>query len=129
MRKMSLRMFLDSACTNELSSGNGTNPWADRYDGTNGATRQHRIWFKSDDATATYANVNVTATGDTAAIDLQFAPDNAGTPGAFVQSLALANGPYTTAGVFWVKGIVAAGTPRQNFTAADILLTSEEETA
>lgn len=121
---MALKLYADAACTSEITSGN---PDSVRKAVTQGTqmTDEKALYLKSDNAGLTYENISITAVGDnngtttSGQIDVMYAPDNAGSPGAYVQSLVIANGAYTTALKIWRKVIapnVQAAFKKTNIT-------------
>lgn len=128
--------YFDQACTQLVACSvdgveqtGGTNVWAsdtELFNGTTGQTRQKQLWLKNDVATETYTGVSVSAVGEDTARDLQFAPDVGGSPGAWDETLALADGDYTLPVPFWVRCILAAGTTAAILTGADIKITGSK---
>jgi len=62
---------------------------------------QRSLWIKSDDAQKTYENVILTASGDDANADYEYAPDSGGSPGTWAASVAPSNGTFGTAVRVW----------------------------
>jgi hypothetical protein len=124
-----LLAYFDEACTQLVACSvdgveqpGGTNVWAsdlEMFNGTTGETRQKQLWLKNADATVKYTGITITAQGEDAARDLGYAPDNAGVPGTWAETLAMADGAYATAAPFWTRCILAAGTATGTLTGAD----------
>jgi hypothetical protein len=128
--------YFDEACTqlvacavDTVEQPGGTKVWAsdvERFNGTTGETRQKQLWLKNADATVSYTGITITATGEDAARDLEYAPDNAGVPGTWAETLNMADGAYTTATPFWARCILASGTPSGTLTGTDINVACSE---
>lgn len=101
---MALLMYFDAACTNQISSDNA-NPDIVHKSTTAGQTitDELSIWIRSNDAQKTYEDVVLTAQGDDSSADVQYAPDNSGVAGAYVQSLSLTDGTFASALRIWRK--------------------------
>ncbi|MDI6872554.1 MAG: hypothetical protein QME79_14620 [Bacillota bacterium] len=125
---MGLHVYLDAACTQQVSEGTELAPWAEDLNGTDGETKARQLWLKNDNNPAgkTFEDVVITAQGDTAAINLQFALDVSGSPGTWAESITMPNGDYLTAAPFWARVVVASGTPEQNVSAADTKVTAKQ---
>jgi hypothetical protein len=97
---MALKIYLDAACTIECTP---VNPDTLRSSARLGqtATVQGSIWIKSDNALLTYEDITLTADGDDANADVEYAPDNAGAPGAWAQTIIPSNGAYAEAVRIW----------------------------
>jgi hypothetical protein len=121
--------YFDEACTqlvacavDDVEQPGGTNAWAsdlEMFDGTTGETRQKQLWLKNSDATVKYTGIAITAQGEDAARDLEYAPDVAGVPGTWAETLDMADGTYATATPFWTRCILASGTGTGVLTGAD----------
>lgn len=104
---MGLRLYLDAACTQEItpetpdSIRKAVVAGADMVDGRS-------LWLKSDDDALTYENIELSAQDKPANVTVQYAKDSSGSPGAYADSITLANGTFEPAVRIWRK-IVAPG--------------------
>lgn len=116
---MALRLYMDSSCTQPVST-DLTTPDTTHQAVASGSTltEQRSLWIKTDDATKTYENVVLTASGDDANADYQYAPDNAGSPGTWANSLSLSDGAYSSAVRVWRR--VQCANVTAAFTRTDI---------
>ncbi|MGE5594325.1 MAG: hypothetical protein ACM3X3_11700 [Betaproteobacteria bacterium] len=99
---MGLRLYLDAACTQEVTA---TNPDAVHKAVVSGVdmTDERSLWIKSDDVALTYENIVLTSQGDDAQVDVKYAADNNGAPGTYADSLSLPNGDFAAAVRVWRK--------------------------
>lgn len=101
---MALVMYHESGCTTPVD---GTNPDEVRQAVSQGSNLEDvkEIWIKSDDATLTYENISVTASGDvdgtstSGEIDITYSTDGS----TYNQSINLTNGTFGTAVKIWRK--------------------------
>lgn len=111
---MALHFYFDDAMTNMISEGDMSNPDTATGSGTTGFTEEKAIYVGNDSAAKRYENVEVTAVNDDANVDIQYAPDNAGVPGTYVDILNVGNIAASGVVKIWRKVIVAAGQASQN---------------
>jgi hypothetical protein len=119
---VALHVYLDEACTQQVSEGTDLAPWSETYNGTDGQVVERKLYLRNDNNPAgkTFEDATVTSQGTTAANAMQFALDNAGLAGVYGASISLPNGTFLVAVPFWVRCTVPAGTTDQNITGADI---------
>lgn len=99
---MGLRLYLDAACTQEITD---QNPDHSRKPVVAGADwiDERSLWIRSDDPTLTYENISITAQDKPAHAIVQYAKDSNGIPGVYAESLALPNSSFEPAVRFWRK--------------------------
>lgn len=116
---MALKLYLDSAATQEITALNPDEAKGAVLAGENFVDQQE-IWMKSDDASLTYENIEITkdSTGALPAVTLEYAPDNEGVPGTYVATLTPANGAYSTVYKFWRR--VTKTNVTEAFTKTDV---------
>lgn len=128
---MALRIYHDANGTQEITS---TNPDTAHQAVPSGQTLTHdkAIYIKSDDANLTYENILIDALGDTdgatqsGQVDVLYAPDVNGAPGAFSQTLTLPNGTYQTAYKIWRRVVAPNVTGAFRITTINHQLTWDE---
>lgn len=112
---MALHLYLDPACTNQISEGTGLNPDSCEGSGTTGFVNERKIYLKNNDPAKDYKGVSITAYNDDANVDIKYAPDASGAPGTYADSLVLPDIlDATTVITIWRKVTVAAGQAAQN---------------
>lgn len=100
-----LHLYFDAGATQRIRDN--TDPKVgspDRFEvpASGGEVRALRyLW--NDDPAFTYTNIRVSAFQDSELINLQYALDENGSPGTFMDSITLENGSYTTSYPIWVK--------------------------
>lgn len=108
-----LHLYYDQAHTQPVPDNVGAVGTADVFQGnssTGETTTPVQRWVWNDEsATRRYEGIQLTALNDTADINIQYAPDNAGSPGGFVETLNLADGDYATPVPVWVQVVFAGG--------------------
>lgn len=105
---MALRLYHDVAATTEITAAN---PDVVHRAVAQGQTLvdERPIYVKSDNPNLTYENVSIDGVGDvdgasqSGQVDVLYAPDANGSPGAYVQTLALPNGDYAQPYKVWRK--------------------------
>lgn len=100
---MALRIYEDSDATTELT----TDIFKGAVEDGENLVEEKHLYICSDDAEKTYENVSITATNDTdgasnsGEIDYEYAPDDGGSPGTYVQTLDLSDGDFDTSVSIW----------------------------
>ncbi|MHB8182866.1 MAG: hypothetical protein ACYDDN_03820 [Candidatus Desulforudaceae bacterium] len=123
---MALHFYFDEAKTNQISEGTWANPDVVTGSGTTGFARELAIYVGNDSAIKRYESVAVTAVNDDAEVDIKYAPDEAGSPGAWADTLALLDIGASGVIKIWRKVTVAAGLPSQNRINIKHRVTCEE---
>jgi len=127
---MALHFYFDAGKSNMISEGTQANPDTVTGSGTTGFTDERAIYVGNDSAAKRYESVTVTAVNDDANVDIKYAPDNAGTPGAYADSINLPNiaaaGQAGDVVKIWRKVSVAAGQASQNRTNIKHRVTATE---
>jgi hypothetical protein len=120
-----LKISKNSGLT-DIVSDDGTNPLSSQHPIT-GTAVSTRVWLFNDDNTKRYEAITIDPT-DASAPDnstwIQLAPDNAGSPGAYLAggaALTMANISDVTGHPFWVRVTTPSVADSQNVT--DIKLT------
>lgn len=115
---MALHFYFDAAKTNMISEGTQVNPDTVTGNGTTGFTSELAIYVGNDSNAKDYEQVSVTAVNDDANVEVKYAPDNAGVPGAYADTLDIgiiaASGQAGDVVKIWRKVTVAAGQASQN---------------
>lgn len=127
---MALHFYFDAGKTNMISEGTQANPDTVTGSGTTGFTNELAIYVGNNSATKRYESVAVTASNDDANVDIKYALDNAGVPGAYADSINLpsmaAAGQAGDVVKIWRKVSVAAGQASQNRTNIKHRVTATE---
>ncbi len=125
-----LHIYANSNKTGMFSEGDGSNPDVATGNGTTGFTADRAIYIGNDSTVKRYENVVITAVNDDANVDIKFAPDVAGSPGTFSDSLNVGNiaasGQSGDVVKIWRRVIVAPGQDSQNRTNIDYKITAVE---
>lgn len=99
---MGLRLYLDAACTQEVTAINPDIIHKAVVAGAN-MVDERSLWLKSDDSALTYENVVITAQDKPANITVQYAKDSGGSAGSYSNSVTLTNGIFDPAVRVWRK--------------------------
>lgn len=112
---MGLRLYLDAACTQEITD---SNPDHTRKPVVAGAdwVDERSLWIRSDDSALTYENIVIAAQNVPANVTVQYALDNSGSPGTYAASITLPNGKFDPAVRFWRKVVVPNVNEAQKIT-------------
>ena len=112
---MGLRLYLDAACTQEITD---SNPDHVRKPVVAGAdwVDERSLWIRSDDSALTYENIVIAAQNVPANVTVQYAEDNNGSPGTYADSITLPNGNFDPAVRFWRKVVVPNVNEAQKIT-------------
>lgn len=112
---MGLRLYLDAACTQEITD---SNPDHVRKPVVAGAdwVDERSLYIRSDNPILTYENVSITAQNVPEGVTVQYALDNSGSPGTYADSIALPNGTFDSAVRFWRKIVVPNVNEAQKIT-------------
>lgn len=102
---MGLRLYLDAACTQEITLETPDSIHKAVVAGAN-MVDERSLWIRSDDPALTYENLVITAQNKPANVTVQYAPDSNGTPGTYANSITLPKGVFDPAVRFWRKVIV-----------------------
>jgi hypothetical protein len=115
---MALHFYFDAVKTNMISEGTQANPDTATGNGTTGFSSESAIYVGNDSVAKRYEQVEVTSINDDASVDVKYAPDNAGAPGVYADSLNVgeiaASGQAGDVVKIWRKVTVAAGQTSQN---------------
>lgn len=124
---MSLVLYHDSGCTQPVNAGNPDEVKQAVASGSN-IEDVTQFWVKSDDATKTYENINITASGDvdgasaSGEVDITYSTDNT----TFSDSITLANGTFDTAVSFYRKVTAPSVTSPFNETVITHQITADK---
>lgn len=103
---MALHLYHDAAATQVVDAANPDTIRQAVISGNN-MVDEKVLYLASDDPSLTYENISITAAGDEDAaansgeVDVEYALDNAGSPGVYVDTLNLPNGDYATPVPIW----------------------------
>lgn len=122
---MSLFLYHDSSGTNLVESGDEDYE-REAVQSGNQVVLEQKLYVGSDNTNLTYENITLDSVNDedsanqTGEINIQYAPDESGSPGVYLESISLPNGDFDPPVAIWRKMI--APSVENAFIRTDIQL-------